>query len=36
MLKQFLVIRAGTVAEQLLWDYVIKSGMDESDDKKDK
>ncbi len=36
MIKQFFVILAGTIAGQLLWDYVIKPKMDEKDNKKDK
>lgn len=37
MVKQVLAIFVGTIAGQLIWDYVIKPKMDEKDkNKKDK
>lgn len=33
MLKQVVAILVGTVAGQLLWDYVIKPKMDGKDNK---
>lgn len=36
MIKQIVAVFVGTIAGQLIWDYVIKPKMDENDNKKDK